>query len=300
MQPKSSNPDVMVLDHIHQGTVFRERFATIRAERYHLEGDHRPHDHQFLEVAFVVAGQALHCSLHGEHILERGYFVVLRPGVWHAYQACVGLEVLNAYVGQELLQRELAWIQQDPLLGRLVSSLPRSLDRQGVLIGRFEGAALAECQTYWEELERTSEKTDYLGRGELMGRLLLLLTSVAKGLEPLPENHRQAPTLSDAIRNCIEGFEADPAHPWTLKQLSQQAKLNPSHLSRLFTRATGLPPLAYLNRWRLEQAAMRLVQTEDAVAQIGAELGWTDANLFTRRFRIHFGRSPSAFRQQHR
>ena len=114
------------------------------------------------------------------------------------------------------------------------------------------------------------------------------------------KNTAQAPSLPAVVLDCIEQFERDPARPWTLELLVRSSGLNPSHFSRLFARATGLPPLAYLNRWRLEQTAMQVVQTERAFHQIGAEWGWLDANLFTRRFKAHFGLAPSAFRRRYR
>ncbi len=203
-------------------------------------------------------------------------------------------------MGEDVLHRELAWMSQDPLLGRFLWTLPRSLDRAGVLWGRLEGKALRECQSYWETLERLSIASVQAERGEWVGQLLLLLTRLARGLPSQARNTAQAPSLPAMVLECIEQFERDPARAWTLEQLTRSSGLHPSHFSRLFTRATGLPPLAYLNRWRLERAAVQLAQTEYPIAHIGAEMGWMDANLFSRRFRKHFGLSPSAFRQRYR
>jgi len=287
-------------DHLGRAEVFREGQIAIRAERYQLEGDYRPHDHRFLELALILGGEGIHHTLHGEHPLQTGSVVVLRPGAWHAYHTCKALEVFNAYVGEDVLHRELAWINQDPLLGRFLWTLPRSLDRAEVLWGTLEPERLQECQGCWETLERLSSASVEAERGELVGQLLLLLTRLAQGLPTQAKNTAQAPSLPAVVLDCIEQFERDPARPWTLELLVRSSGLHPSHLSRLFTRATGLPPLAYLNRWRLERAAVQLAQTEHPISQIGAEMGWMDANLFARRFREHFGSSPSTFRQRYR
>jgi AraC family L-rhamnose operon transcriptional activator RhaR len=54
--------------------------------------------------------------------------------------------------------------------------------------------------------------------------------------------------------------------------------------------------MAYLRRARAERSAYLLLSTADPVSVIGAAVGWDDPNLFARRFRTHFGLSPTAYR----
>jgi AraC family transcriptional regulator, L-rhamnose operon transcriptional activator RhaR len=59
--------------------------------------------------------------------------------------------------------------------------------------------------------------------------------------------------------------------------------------------ATGLPPMAYLARQRVEAAAEQLLHTESSVSQIGRAVGWPDQNYFARRFKAHFGLSATEY-----
>jgi AraC family L-rhamnose operon transcriptional activator RhaR len=286
----SDNPD-----HLDRAHVFVRTHAAVRADRHVLNGHHRQHDHSFFEIAFVLGGHGVHRTVHGEHRLQRGDTIVLRPGVWHAYLACEQLEVLNCYVGEDVLHRELAWALDDPLLGRLFWTLPRSLDRAGAIVTALDAAPFRAARIHLETLEAMCTAPSPPERAELLGHLLLLLGRLAHCIAT-PRTPTSSASVPTAVLGCIQRLEADPARPWTLAELARDAGVTGAHLSRLFKRAAGLPPLAYLTRWRLERAAALLVQTPHPVADIAAEVGWLDANLFSRRFRAHFGESPSAYR----
>ena len=54
--------------------------------------------------------------------------------------------------------------------------------------------------------------------------------------------------------------------------------------------------MVWLARLRAERAATLLLQTTLSVQEIGERVGWSDLSYFARRFRAHFGCSPSAYR----
>jgi AraC family L-rhamnose operon transcriptional activator RhaR len=64
----------------------------------------------------------------------------------------------------------------------------------------------------------------------------------------------------------------------------------------LFKAATGLPPIAYLNRHRVEMAASLLLHTDEPITHIAKSVGWPDPNHFARRFRAHYGLSATTYR----
>jgi AraC family L-rhamnose operon transcriptional activator RhaR len=91
-------------------------------------------------------------------------------------------------------------------------------------------------------------------------------------------------------------LESRLTHQWTLSELADQLHISPSYLVRVFKSATGMPPMAYLARRRVETAAGLLLHTDQPVTQIGRSVGWPDQNHFARRFKAHFGLSASSYR----
>jgi transcriptional regulator GlxA family with amidase domain len=69
---------------------------------------------------------------------------------------------------------------------------------------------------------------------------------------------------------------------------------------RRFTRATGLPPIAYAQRLRIEDAKRRLERTEASVDEIGWRVGYADPAFFRRLFKRTTGLAPGAYRTRFR
>ena len=81
-----------------------------------------------------------------------------------------------------------------------------------------------------------------------------------------------------------------------LKRLSAHLGISTRTLSRRFKMATGVPPGAYLQKLRLDEAQALLRGTNLSVTEIGLAVGLSDASNFTRMFRSQIGLSPRDYR----
>jgi len=98
------------------------------------------------------------------------------------------------------------------------------------------------------------------------------------------------------VVGAMQLLDSDLSRPWTLTELATRPHVSPSYLLRLFEDASGVPPMAYLARRRVETAAEQLLHSTDPVHQIGRAVGWPDQNYFARRFKAHFGLSATDYR----
>jgi transcriptional regulator GlxA family with amidase domain len=69
---------------------------------------------------------------------------------------------------------------------------------------------------------------------------------------------------------------------------------------RRFTGATGLSPIVYVQRLRIEDAKRRLERTEAPVDEIGWQVGYEEPAFFRRLFKRVTGLTPGAYRRRFR
>jgi transcriptional regulator GlxA family with amidase domain len=67
---------------------------------------------------------------------------------------------------------------------------------------------------------------------------------------------------------------------------------------RRFANATGLAPIAYVQRLRIEDAKKRLERTDASVDEISWRVGYEDSAFFRRLFKRTTGLTPSAYRRR--
>jgi AraC-like DNA-binding protein len=264
--------------------------------------DNPAHTHSFVEIAFAIGGSGIHHSVSGRHEMSRGDVVLLRPGVWHGYEACLRLELYNCCFSSELLRRELSWMREDPLLGYLLWTGPYAIAGRGMLSFSLPEEALGSCMGHLQALAALRRCSLARHRGDILGRLSLLLSELGRVAQPglgLPGTTAatQGGPLHPAVGRAMRLLEASLARPWALTELAEELHLTPGYLVRLFKAATGLPPMAYLAQVRAEQAADLLLHSDEPITCIGQAVGWPDQNYFARRFKAHYGLTATSYRK---
>lgn len=283
-------------DHRHGG-------AEVLVNLPQHEGEIPLHDHDFLEIALVLSGHGLHRTIHGLTPIAAGEVLILHPGQWHAYESCRGLHLANCCIGLGVLAHELEWTLHDPRLALLLPhhhpGTPLRRDGTGQEIRHFplSSIVLADMR---QEMVRIRElqtgASPSVHRPEVIARTLLLLSALAAAV-PRSSWSADLVEVPSSIRTLREAIEERLDHPWGLEEMERRAGLSRFHLVRIFRRHLGEPPMAWLARRRLERAAVLLVTSDLPIAEIGARVGWTDANFFARRFRARFSQTPSAYRR---
>lgn len=88
--------------------------------------------------------------------------------------------------------------------------------------------------------------------------------------------------------------------PNPVEEMIKRSKLAMRTFKRRFTQATGLAPITYVQRLRIEDAKRRLERTDAAVDEISWRVGYEDAAFFRRLFKRTTGMTPGAYRKRFR
>ena len=146
------------------------------------------------------------------------------------------------------------------------------------IAGRFEALFRAMAAT-------PADAADTL---HVDGALILVLQSL---LQPRAAD---LPAIPAGIAFARSRLDDDLTAPVSLADLAREAGLSRFQFLRGFTRATGLPPHAYLVQRRL-QHARRLIALGTPLADASAASGFFDQSHLTRHFVRCFGIAPGAY-----
>lgn len=118
-----------------------------------------------------------------------------------------------------------------------------------------------------------------------------LSLEVLRLAQPAP-GAREKAKVDAVIAWYLERLQEGP----TLEEAARAHAVSVAHLRRLFHRVTGRGPQEVLAQMRFQRAAALVRDTQQPLAEIAAELGFSEPSAFTRAFRLHYGVMPSAWR----
>jgi AraC-like DNA-binding protein len=100
------------------------------------------------------------------------------------------------------------------------------------------------------------------------------------------------------VGSALALVHSQPSEPWTIAGLAKRVGVSRSVLAERFRHFLGMPPMAYLTRWRLQLGAQLLASTSRSVAQIAAEVGYESEPAFNRAFKREYKSPPARFRRK--
>jgi YesN/AraC family two-component response regulator len=109
-----------------------------------------------------------------------------------------------------------------------------------------------------------------------------------------------AQPTSRLVKQTLANIHQNYTRALSLNELASTVGVSKSYLSRIFKLETGISLWDYLNRFRVQKAKELLLNTDDSVTAIAAEVGYQDAGYFGRIFHKVAHCSPRAYRSQAR
>lgn len=101
------------------------------------------------------------------------------------------------------------------------------------------------------------------------------------------------------INRVMDYIDHHLEHTLELKNIAAIANFSPFHFHRIFTFLIGETPIDYIQRLRVEKAAMKLQQEPSLpITEVAYSCGFGSISLLSRTFKRYFGTTPTQFRQK--
>ncbi|MEA5500502.1 AraC family transcriptional regulator [Limnoraphis robusta] len=214
--------------------------------------------------------------------LSPGEFFIFPTGAshWAAWKNCHGLiasidhQLFNHYAERFLEGKrfELNSVlkQQDPLLEQLLLTLAKVSENADISSSLYKESL---CMTFVLRLiECHSHEKHSIPR-------------VKSGLS------------RHSLQQVIDYIEIYYSEAITITTLAQQVGLSEYHFLRCFKQSMGLTPYQYIIKKRLEMAEKLLIKTQQSLAEIAVNCGFSSQSHMTNLFKQRLGKTPLQIRQ---
>jgi AraC-like DNA-binding protein len=101
------------------------------------------------------------------------------------------------------------------------------------------------------------------------------------------------------LNSLLAWLESNLHTNMTVSEMADQAGLSLAHFSREFKRSTGHTPWEYVAQLRLERAR-KLLDMGETVSGAAMSSGFSDQSHLTRKFKLKYGLTPSAYLKRRR
>ncbi|QHW30832.1 AraC family transcriptional regulator [Paenibacillus rhizovicinus] len=121
-------------------------------------------------------------------------------------------------------------------------------------------------------------------------------TSVLTAAETASQQQRdEGEALTQQVLRYLSTQYAEPV---SIENMADSLGYNRAYLSRLFKRQTGITPVTFLLKLRIDKAHLLLRERQElTIEQIAASVGFQDPLYFSKQFRRFYGQSPTAYRE---
>ena len=127
-------------------------------------------------------------------------------------------------------------------------------------------------------------------------REVIGLVGVSKDLQAANERGEDY----SAVAKVVQHIQTNFSEPLRVKELAAQAGFSGYQFEERIRKIFQITAGQFIQKTRMEAAVKRLRETNDSIATVALDCGYSDQSAFTRQFRQIVGLPPSVYRAQSR
>jgi AraC-like DNA-binding protein len=144
----------------------------------------------------------------------------------------------------------------------------------------------------------TCQEMDRLQHGvaAVLGKGVFSVDEVLSQIETaLCKNKQLGCQAQQVVRQAMAFIHEHYSEQITRDDLAKYVAVSPRYLTRCFREETGLTPITYLNRYRMNRAKYLLEKGDKTITEVAIAVGFSNSNYFGRVFHRDVGVSPSEY-----
>jgi AraC-like DNA-binding protein len=242
-----------------------------------------PKVYDFYLMHHVLSGSGTFTCAGKQHELRAGHTFLIEP------------EQLIGYCSDESEPWHYRWIAFE---GRQAAALTAAarLDAAQPII---DTGANPRVGVLFRSIARSFRTGGPAANLRASGYLHLLFAEFGSALQEPGEGIARAGSDGEGlVRQVIRYLSTQYAEPISIEMMADTLGYNRAYLSRVFKRSTGMTPVAFLLKLRVDKARQLLRERPElTVEQIAASAGFQDPLYFSKQFRRFYDQSPTAYRE---
>ena len=255
-----------------------------------------PNYHDFYEISYIHSGRGVYHLADQDIAIQPGTIVLIQSGQMHNVDADPDDPIKSAsiYFMPELIYHPGSTPYEYNYL------LP-FLHQGNALLPVFQENDIDV--SIWEMIlgmYHVMDETHDFYQLTVKNRLCeILLTFLKKKKHHLnPSTSPSAPINKiKRIDNVFDYIHTEYAKTIPLAHLAKVACMSPSYFCRYFKGVTGLSPVNYILRYRIEKSKELLINGDTSITEIAFNVGFNSQSYFDRIFQRFTKQSPNRFRQ---
>jgi len=253
--------------------------------------DDQIHNHDFVEIVYVIEGTCKHSISGEEFTVKAGDLLFINYGCTHAFYENK-MVAYNLMVRVEYFTKNM--IKNDNLFYMLAltsfEKIQHELNDKSPLVS-FDYSERDDMLRLFKNIEEEQSKNELAKSLILDSYINIILCKVFRKIF-VKDNNKDLLIPQDILDYINEHFN----EKISLSDLSQRCFYNPTYFSRLFKKAFNMSFTDYIMEVRLKRCSELLKNSDYTIDKIIEKCGFSDRNTFYERFKNKYGCTPSEYR----
>ncbi|MBQ9166761.1 MAG: AraC family transcriptional regulator [Oscillospiraceae bacterium] len=251
------------------------------------------HWHDEFELIYVVNGNGIVTVQHQRYVVHAGDLVLIQPQFVHSIEQHDRdkMEYYNILFHFSLLDNGPG----DPCYEKYLKPLHDRTKLVEIHLDSAHGLNLL-LMPYVQKLIDTYKQPscELIVKSQLFG----LLHHLSQHSRETGNLDRSLQSTYERLKNVLSFVHTHYAEPISIAEGAAVCGFSESHFRKLFRELTGASFTQYIKSYRLEKAAVLLLETSMSVTEIADQVGFHNYSYFSRAFAQVYQVSPLTYRKR--